>query len=80
MKEDRRNRGLRVIAWLLMPFAVWAASFVGGWIGAVVQNGGSENGSTPLWLAAGGIIGGLLGLAACLAVIRFLRRPPPGDS
>jgi hypothetical protein len=71
--EGRGRRRLRVAAWLLMPFVVWAASFCGGWLGAVL-------GLSPLWLGIGGIVGGLVGLVAWLLVLRVLRQPTPSTA
>lgn len=51
---------VRVAAWLLTPVVVWAASFFGGWLGAVLH--GSNGGLS--WLVAGAAIGGTLGAVA----------------
>jgi hypothetical protein len=67
------ERLLRVVALLLMPLAVWAASFGGGWLGAVLApNGAGESGIA--WLGIGGALGGVVGLIVWLLLIRALRR------
>jgi uncharacterized membrane protein len=36
VKRSRLRRLIRLIGWLLTPVVVWAASFLGGWLGASV--------------------------------------------
>ena len=62
-------RVARVVAWLLTPIAVWAASFFGGWFGALL---GEEDGLRRLGI--GSVLGGAAGLYVWLRVISRLRR------
>jgi membrane associated rhomboid family serine protease len=71
---ERWRRRLRVVAWLLMPVAVWAASFCGGWLGALAVEGRIDQ-SGPLWMGLGGALGGLIGLVMWLLLLRVLGRP-----
>jgi len=81
VKEPARDR-LRAIGWLLTPLVVWAASFFGAWLGALLarQLGRQEMG---IELMAGGAV--VVALVATLFWIRLLRRsrrtrhpsPPP---
>jgi hypothetical protein len=67
---ERRRRLVRVVAWLLTPLVVWAASFFGGWAGAAI---GAEAGNARaglLWLGAGAVIGGVGGAVAWVLVLR----------
>jgi predicted MFS family arabinose efflux permease len=57
-----------------MPVAVWAASFCGAWLGAVLVEDHADQ-SGPLWMAVGGALGGLIGLVTWLLLIRALGRP-----
>jgi len=70
---------VRRIAWLLTPLVVWAASFLGAWIGALAATriGGR-------WGGLGLMVGGALGLAggaivAWAAVLRRRPGPEPPD-
>jgi hypothetical protein len=76
--RGRWRQRLRVAAWLLMPVAVWAASFCGAWLGALTVEGRIEQ-SGPLWMGAGGALGGLVGLVLWLLLLRGLGRPKNGD-
>ena len=57
MSRAPRPSGWRVLGWLLTPFVVWAASFVGGWIGAIV---GKTLPALVIGAVAGGIVGGAI--------------------
>ena len=56
-------RFFRVVGWLLTPLVVWAASFLGAWVGATIGRrfpimaGGIE------WMVLGGVLGGATALA-----------------
>ncbi len=54
------RRLIRSVGWLLTPFAAWAVSFLGAWIGARV--GGLVE--SPRWALALLIIGAALGAFA----------------
>ncbi len=52
---------MRILGWLLTPFVVWAASFVGGWsVGALVVAAGAGAPSSTLWMVVGGVVGGVV--------------------
>jgi len=63
----------RVVAWLLTPVVAWAASFVGGWIGAATAGG--DAGIAPLVI--GGIAGGALGVLGWLGLLFWSGRSTP---
>jgi uncharacterized membrane protein len=69
--SGRSSRIVTILGWLLTPFVVWAASFCGGWLGALVARrvGGPFGGIE--WLVLGAVLGGA---AALLVWIRRLRR------
>lgn len=69
MTPSRSRRPVRIIAWLLTPVVVWAASFLGGWIGLSV---GRQLGDEEA-LLAGGIGAALGGAAAVLVWVLRLR-------
>jgi uncharacterized membrane protein len=78
----RASRVITLLGWLLTPFVVWAASFSGGWLGAVVGRrvGGPFGGIE--WLVLGAALGGI---AALIGWSRRLRRragpaEPAGDA
>jgi hypothetical protein len=68
---DRAGRRLVRIGWLLTPFVVWAASFVGAWLGALAARrlGGP-------WGGIGLMVGGAAGVAglALILWVLLLRR------
>ena len=55
---------LRIALWLLTPLVVWAASFFGAWLGVLLA------GTDLRLLGLGGLLGGGLGLAGWLFVLR----------
>ncbi len=63
--------GIRGFAWLLTPAVVWAASFVGGWFGAVLGARFAGPSSGVLWMVGGAVI---LGSGALVAWVLRLRR------
>ncbi len=75
MTGDETRRLLRVCAWLLTPLVVWAASFLGGWIGAVIgRNAGSPNRGL-MWLGAGAVVGAAGGMTGWILLLRRGFRP-----
>lgn len=52
-----------MLGWLLTPAVVWAASFLGGWLGAVISG-------KLVYLVVGGVVGGAGGLAGWIWVMR----------
>lgn len=82
MSAARRRRGWRALGWLLTPLVVWAASFFGGWLGALL-------GDSILWLVIGAVAGGIAGTVGWSLVGRARRprvqrddaeRPPAPDA
>ena len=71
MTGERLRRLVRVVAWLLTPLVAWAASFLGGWLGAVIAGGGASPRGGLVWLGSGAVIGGVVGVAGWVV---FLRR------
>lgn len=71
------GRLVRTAGWLLTPLVVWAASFLGGWVGALVGRavGGILGGG--VWLLAGSVAGGAGGLVGWLRVMSRRRIPAP---
>ena len=78
MTESGGHR-LRRIGWLLTPLVVWAASFVGAWLGALgARRFGGPRGGIGL-MVAGAV--GTAGLALILWVRLVRQRSrPPGTS
>ena len=64
---------LRIIGWLLTPFVVWAASFLGTWVGSVVA-ARVETPRSALYVAVA--FGVVFGLVTTLLWVRALRRSP----
>lgn len=64
------GRGLRLAGWLLTPAVVWAASFVGGWLGALLGGRLGDPSSGIVWLVGGSVLGGSGGLLAWIARLR----------
>jgi hypothetical protein len=64
---------LRLGGWLLTPLVAWAASHLGGWIGAVIA-GRVANPETGVAITAAAVL--LSALAAMLAWMRLLRWSP----
>ncbi len=72
MSHSRASRFLRPVGWLLTPVVVWAASFLGGWVGALTA-GLRQKGEAGLWwMVIGAVAGGLLGLVGWLLAMRWL--------
>ena len=64
------RRIIRLIGWLLTPFAAWAVSFLGGWLGARLGSGIASPGWALVWLVAGAGFGAFLGAAAWIWGLR----------
>lgn len=63
-RPDRRP----VLAWLLTPFAAWAVSFLGAWLGARFMGG-------LVGLLVGGVVGGVVGgLLGWFGLRRVMRK------
>lgn len=71
------GRLVRVIAWLLTPVVAWAASFLGGWIGAMIGQGAKRVEGGLVWLGTGALIGGAVGVVGWVVMLR--RWSPKGD-
>jgi hypothetical protein len=71
--STRASRFVTLLGWLLTPFVVWAASFCGGWLGALVARrvGGRGPFGGIEWLVLGAVLGGV---TALIIWIRRLRR------
>jgi hypothetical protein len=71
------SRIVALLGWLLTPFVVWAASFCGGWVGAVIGRrvGGPFGGVE--WLVLGAVVAGGGALIAWLQRLR--RRTEPAQ-
>jgi hypothetical protein len=67
---ERRRRLVRVVAWLLTPLVVWAASFFGGWAGAAIGAGAGNARASLVWLVTGAVIGGVGGAVAWVLLLR----------
>jgi uncharacterized membrane protein len=64
---------LRIMGWLLTPFVAWAASFIGGLIGAsLAKTIDSPKAGLVVTFACGAIAG----LGTLAVVIHYLRRSP----
>jgi uncharacterized membrane protein YfcA len=66
-----RSHQLRRVGWLLTPLVVWAASFLGAWIGAVIAHR-TDTRSRGLVLMVGGAL--LAAAAAAVVWLVLLRR------
>lgn len=64
---------LRIVGWLLTPFMVWAASFLGAWVGAGMFRNLESPRDALYYTAASGLI---TGLVATFFWLRFLRKSP----
>ncbi|MDH3458970.1 MAG: hypothetical protein OER90_19185 [Gemmatimonadota bacterium] len=64
------GRLIRIVGWLLTPAVVWAASFLGGWIGAIVGARVSAPERGIYWLVGGSVIAGSAGLVVWVVRLR----------
>ncbi len=67
-------RILLVLAWLLTPFAAWAVSFLGGWLGAVLGTRLASDTTALAALAGGALLGAVAGTAGWVLLVRRLQR------
>jgi outer membrane lipoprotein SlyB len=73
---DLNRRLMRIVAWLLTPVVAWAASFLGGWIGALVGRRAGSAAAGIKWLGGGAVLGALVGAGIwMIMLIRAGRRP-----
>ena len=61
MRPETRRRLVRIAGWLLTPVVVWAASFFGGWMGALLAEFREKPSGSIWWLVLGAVGGGLAG-------------------
>jgi hypothetical protein len=73
------GRGRRVLGWLLTPGVVWAAAFVGGWLGALLGGSESSPGAGIRWMVAGGVLGGSVALVFWVWRLTRAGRSPAPD-
>ncbi len=74
MNRAASGRLLRFFGWLLTPVVVWAASFLGGWLAALLAGAIAPGRWSVSLLVAGAARGGAAGLAGWLWVLRRHRR------
>jgi hypothetical protein len=67
-------RLVRVVGWLLTPLVVWAASFFGGWLGAVIGRRVGSGLGGVVWMAGGAVLFGASALAVWVHRLRRGRR------
>jgi hypothetical protein len=53
-----------MLAWLLTPLVAWAASFLGGWLAAILARRAANPGAAVIWLGGGAVVGAALGTGA----------------
>lgn len=75
MTQQHPNRLFQAVGWLLTPVVVWAAAFFGGWMGALLARLRQVGDAGLLWMLAGGVLGGTVGVVAWVFVLRRLGRP-----
>ncbi len=75
-----RGRLIRIVGWLLTPAVVWAASFLGGWVGALLAARLAVPEHGLYWLVGGSIIGGSTGLLGWVLRLRHAAAPKPRGS
>ena len=61
---------IRLFGWLLTPFAAWAVSFLGGWLGALLGSNIASPGWAFVLLLAGAGLGAFIGAAAWIWGLR----------
>jgi hypothetical protein len=67
-----------IVGWLLTPVVAWAASLLGGWIGALIAPKVSQGFGPLAWLFAGLFLGALGGVLAWVWLMRLLNRRTMG--
>ena len=76
MSRAPRGRLARLLAWLLTPFVVWAAAFLGTWAGAAVGGAVLRGvGSAVAMVVVGAVAGGV----AAFGWVRFMRSGRAGE-
>ena len=73
MRFSARRVGL-IAGWLLTPVAAWAASFLGGWLGALVGARSTEGLGGLAWLGGGSLVGAVAGAIGWVVVMRTAQR------
>jgi len=67
---------LRRIGWLLTPLVVWAASFMGAWLGALgARRVGGPWGGVGLMVVGAAVLAGVA-LILWVLLLRWRARPP----
>ncbi len=64
------RRLIRIVGWLLTPFAAWAVSLLGGWIGAQIGDRYASAGWAVVLLIVGAASGALVGATAWIWGLR----------
>ena len=64
------RRLIRMVGWLLTPFAAWAVSLLGGWIGAQIGRSNASPGWALVFLIVGAALGAFAGAAAWIWGLR----------
>lgn len=80
MSQSPISRLAVIAGWLLTPLVAWAASLLGGWIGALVAPEVSEGFAPLVWLLAGLFLGAVGGVIVWVWLMRTLSRMVPGDA
>lgn len=84
MTDAAPGRWLRLAGWLLTPAVVWAASYAGGWTGALLGARLGTPASGVAWLVGGGVLGGTAGLVLWILRLRrgarLARKDVPGPT
>jgi hypothetical protein len=69
VNPETRRRLLRIAGWLLTPVVVWAASFFGGWMGALLAEFRETPSGSIWWMVLGAVGGGLVGVVGWVVVM-----------
>lgn len=64
------RRLIRIVGWLLTPFAAWAVSLLGGWIGAQIGRSNASAGWAVVLLIVGAALGAVTGATAWIWGLR----------
>ena len=64
------RRLIRLVGWLLTPFAAWAVAFLGAWVGANIGSIVASPGWAFVMLILGAVLGGFSGAAAWIWGLR----------
>lgn len=79
MTTGRASRLITLLGWLLTPFVVWAASFCGGWLGALIARRVSGPFGGIEWLVLGAVLGGVTALIVWMRCLRRRAGPVAPD-